>query len=91
MKIALEFEVLESNCPALIMRDVADRLGRLIAACRQHGAPAPSAVRLPPDLYFEASVTAARPAHGPESLLEHLLLVVPELREVKVDRHVERG
>lgn len=91
MKIALEIDVPDSTTINRTMVDVAERVGRLIGACRAYGAPAPATVRLPPDIYFEASVTCARPSHGPETLLEQLLITVPDLREIKVDRHTERS
>lgn len=90
MKIALEIDVPDNVTINRMMDDVAERVGRIIQACEVFGAVAPATLRLPIDAYFLASVTCARPSHGPETLLEHLLYRVPGLREIKVDRHTER-
>lgn len=90
MKLALEIDVPDSISLHATMRDAAERVGRIITACKAFDVSAPTTVRLPVDVYYEASVTCARPAHGPESLIEEMLALVPDLREIKVDRHVEQ-
>lgn len=44
----------------------------------------PACVAVPREFYIEASMTCARPSHGPESWLEVLLATVPELQSIRM-------